>query len=229
MDELLAGGSRLLVTDLSGVASCDSRLFDLLSRTSHLVGNRGGWVSLVGVGPPVLNALDQAALPEVLPVYRASGWANHGSPEPPAVPDPTLTFFTALRPPGPARVPSMIRDVTEFRRTGVRPTRHRTGPPGRGLAGPMWHAGRRDGARVRTFLLPRTIDAEDPPDQLVFAVRTDPPPDPGVQNEGLLRWWRIDDLNMPFDRWRAALHRVARRERSGPHLPRPAPVRQRCR
>ena len=82
VDELLAGGSRLLATDLSGVASCDSRLFDLLSRTSHLVGHRGGWLRLVGVRPPVLNALDQAVLPEVLLVYRASGWANHGFPEP---------------------------------------------------------------------------------------------------------------------------------------------------
>src|SRR4051794_8673376 len=75
----------------------------------------------------------------------------------------------------------------------------------------MCHAGRRDDARVRTFLLPPTIDADDPRDQLVFAVRTDPPPDPAVQQQGLLRWWRIDELNMPFDRWRAALHRIARR------------------
>jgi hypothetical protein len=107
----------------------------------------------------------------------------------------------------------MIRDVSEFRRTGVASRRvadlHL--PVGAWRAA-MCHAGRRDGARVRTFLLPRTIDAGDPRDQLVFAVRTDPPPDPAVQQHGLLRWWRIDELNMPFDRWRAALHRVARRE-----------------
>ena len=82
VDELLDGGSRLLVADLSGVISCDSRLFDLLSRTSHLVEYRGGWLRLVGVGSPVLDALDQAALPEVLLVYRASGWASHGSAGP---------------------------------------------------------------------------------------------------------------------------------------------------
>ena len=88
----------------------------------------------------------------------------------------------------------------------------------------MCHAGRRDDARVRTFLLPRTIDADDPRDQLVFAVRTDPPPDPAVQQHGLLRWWRIDELNMPFDRWRAALHRVARHEHVRVHTFRGPPT-----
>jgi hypothetical protein len=88
----------------------------------------------------------------------------------------------------------------------------------------MCHAGRRDDARVRTFLLPRTIDADDPRDQLVFAVRTDPPPDPAVQQHGLLRWWRIDELNMPFDRWRAALHRVARQEHVRVHTFRVPPT-----
>jgi hypothetical protein len=88
----------------------------------------------------------------------------------------------------------------------------------------MCHAGRRDDARVRTFLLPRTIDADDPRDQLVFAVRTDPPPDPAVQQHGLLRWWRIDELNMPFDRWRAALHRVARQEHIRVHTFRVPPT-----
>jgi hypothetical protein len=46
----------------------------------------------------------------------------------------------------------------------------------------------------------------------VFAVHTEPPPDPAVQEQGLVRWWRVDELNMPLDRWRAALHRLARRE-----------------
>jgi hypothetical protein len=48
----------------------------------------------------------------------------------------------------------------------------------------MCHAGRRDDARVRTFLLPRTIDADDPRDQLVFAVRTDPHPTPPSSSTG---------------------------------------------
>jgi hypothetical protein len=106
----------------------------------------------------------------------------------------------------------MIRDVTEFRRTGVASRRvTELEIPVAAWRAAMCHAGRRDDARVRTFLLPPTNDADDPRDQLVFAVRTDPPPDPAVQQQGLLRWWRIDELNMPFDRWRAALHRIARR------------------
>lgn len=90
VDELLAGGTRRLVADLSGVAGCDGRLFRLLSGAGELVGRRGGWLRLVGLCPPVLDALDQAALPDVLLVYRASVWASRGSAEPPrpAVPDP---------------------------------------------------------------------------------------------------------------------------------------------
>ena len=113
----------------------------------------------------------------------------------------------------------MIRDVTEFRRTGVASRRvTELDIPVATWRAAMCHAGRRDSARVRTFLLPPTIDdAADPRDQLVFAVRTDPPPDPIVQQQGLLRWWRIDELNMPFGRWRAALHRIARKEHARVH------------
>jgi hypothetical protein len=119
----------------------------------------------------------------------------------------------------------MIRDVTEFRRTGVASRRvTELDIPVAAWRAAMCHAGRRDGARVRTFLLPRTIDADDPRDQLVFAVRTDPPPDPAVQQQGLLRWWRVDELNMPFDRWRAALHRIARRDHVRVHTFRVPPT-----
>ena len=78
LDELLDGGARLLVADLSGVSGCDGRLFDLLARTEHHVGCRGGWLRLVGLGAPVLDALDEAELPEVLLVYRAARWAGNG-------------------------------------------------------------------------------------------------------------------------------------------------------
>ena len=77
-DELLDDGALLLLADLSGVAGCDRRLFDLLARTQHVVGHRGGWLRLVGLGPPVLAALDQADLPEVLLVYRSARWTDHG-------------------------------------------------------------------------------------------------------------------------------------------------------
>jgi anti-anti-sigma factor len=76
VDELLAGGARLLVADLSGVAGCDGRLFELLAQTQDAVRHRGGWLRLVGLSPPVLDALDQADLPDVLLVYRAAWWAG---------------------------------------------------------------------------------------------------------------------------------------------------------
>jgi anti-anti-sigma regulatory factor len=78
LDELLDSGARLLVADLSGVAGCDGRLFDLLAQTEHLVEDCGGWLRLVGLSSPVLDALDQATLPHVLLVYRAARWTGHG-------------------------------------------------------------------------------------------------------------------------------------------------------
>jgi hypothetical protein len=108
----------------------------------------------------------------------------------------------------------VIRDVAEFSRTGVVWRRvNDLGIPVAAWRAAMCHAGRRSGARVRTFLVPAAVpDADVTADQLVFAVRTDPPPDPAAQRQGLLRWWRVDELNMPFDRWRAALRRVGRRQ-----------------
>ena len=76
LDELLDGGARLLVADLSGVSGCDGRLFDLLTRTQHFVGGRGGWLRLGGLSSPVLDALDQADLSDVLLVYRAAWWTR---------------------------------------------------------------------------------------------------------------------------------------------------------
>jgi anti-anti-sigma regulatory factor len=78
LDELLDGGGRLLVADLSGVAGCDGRLFDLLAQTEHLVGDSGGWLRLVGLSSPVLDALDEATLPNVLLMYRAARWTGNG-------------------------------------------------------------------------------------------------------------------------------------------------------
>jgi hypothetical protein len=108
----------------------------------------------------------------------------------------------------------LIRDVAELRRTGVASRRvAELDIPAAAWRAAMCHAGDRDGARVRTFLIPPTaVDADGRRNQPVCAVRTDPPPDLAVQQQGLLRWWRVDELNMPFDRWRAALHKVARRD-----------------
>jgi hypothetical protein len=96
----------------------------------------------------------------------------------------------------------MIRDVTEFRRTGAA-SRHVTDldVPVAAWRAAMCHAGRRDGVRVRTFLIPLNLaDLDAPPRHLVLAVRTDPPPDLAVQSQGLLRWWQVDDLDMPLGR-----------------------------
>lgn len=76
LDALLDSGVRLLVADLSGVADCDEWLFAVLARTNDLLVDRGGWLHLVGLSPPVLDALERAALPEVLLVYRASDWTS---------------------------------------------------------------------------------------------------------------------------------------------------------
>lgn len=62
------------------MTGCDNQLFDVLTRTGGLVGHRGGWLRLVGLGPMVLDGLEGAGLPEVLMVYRASDWARHAHP-----------------------------------------------------------------------------------------------------------------------------------------------------
>jgi len=106
----------------------------------------------------------------------------------------------------------VIRDVSEFRRTGVASRLvSELDVPVAAWRAAMCHAGHHDGVRVRTFLVPlNRVDPENRPGQLVFAVRTVPPPDPSAQRLGLLHWWRVGDLTIPFDRWRAELHRVAR-------------------
>jgi hypothetical protein len=105
----------------------------------------------------------------------------------------------------------MIHDISEFSRTGVvcRRVDELDVPVGAWRAA-MCHAGRRQGVRVRTFLMPHAVvDANDPRNRLVCAVRTDPPPDPAVQRKGMVRWWRVGELNMPFERWRTAMRGVA--------------------
>ena len=110
----------------------------------------------------------------------------------------------------------MIRDVAEFRRTGVASRRvAELDVPVEVWRAAMCHVARQDGARVRTFVVPST--PSEPDDRLdgrmVFAVRVDPPPDRLADRDRHVRWWRLDELGMPFDRWRAALHRAARREK----------------
>jgi hypothetical protein len=110
----------------------------------------------------------------------------------------------------------MIRDIAEFRRLGVASRRvDELTVPVAAWRAAMCRAAREDGTRVRTFVVPSVPDGRW--NQMVFAVRIDPPPSIVADQHGLLRRWRIDELGMPFRRWRAVMHKVARRQRARVH------------
>jgi len=110
----------------------------------------------------------------------------------------------------------MIRDIAEFRRLGVASRRvDELTVPVAAWRAAMARAAREDGTRVRTFVVPSVPDGRW--NQMVFAVRIDPPPSIVADQHGLLRRWRIDELGMPFRRWRAVMHKVARRQRARVH------------
>lgn len=73
---LFDADTRYLVVNLAGVTSCDYRLFDVLTWTHQVLTDRQGWFRLVGVGPVVHNALDEATPSEYLLVYQASDWTD---------------------------------------------------------------------------------------------------------------------------------------------------------
>jgi anti-anti-sigma regulatory factor len=73
---LLDTGTKYLVVNLAGVGSCDHQLFDVLTHAHHRLTDRQGWLRLVGVGPAVRNALDEATTSECLLVYQASEWTR---------------------------------------------------------------------------------------------------------------------------------------------------------
>jgi anti-anti-sigma regulatory factor len=76
LQALLTTDARYLVVNLAGVSSCDYRLFDVLTRTHQVLTDRHGWMRLVGVGPAVRNALDDATPSECIFVYQASDWTQ---------------------------------------------------------------------------------------------------------------------------------------------------------
>jgi anti-anti-sigma factor len=78
LGELCDTGTQYLLVDLAKVTSCDHQLFDVLLRTYQTLTDRQGWMRLVGVGPTVINALDQATLAEYLLVCHASDWVVGG-------------------------------------------------------------------------------------------------------------------------------------------------------
>jgi hypothetical protein len=110
----------------------------------------------------------------------------------------------------------MIRDIAEFRRLGVASRRvDELTVPVAAWRAAMCRAARQDGTRVRTFVVPSVPDGRW--NQMVFAVRIDPPPSIVADQHGLLRRWRMDEVGMPFRRWRAVMHKVARRQRARVH------------
>lgn len=76
LSALLGDGIAELVLDLSGVSGCGPELFAVLADTDAAARARDGWLHLVGLPPPVLDALSEATLPEVVLVYRVSGWTR---------------------------------------------------------------------------------------------------------------------------------------------------------
>jgi anti-sigma B factor antagonist len=53
--------TRYLVVNLTGVTSCDYRLFDVLAWGHQVFTDRQGWMRLAGVGPAVRNALGRVS------------------------------------------------------------------------------------------------------------------------------------------------------------------------
>jgi hypothetical protein len=80
----------------------------------------------------------------------------------------------------------MIRDIAEFRRLGVASRRvDELTVPVAAWRAAMSRAAREDGTRVRTFVVPSVADGRW--NQMVFAVRIDPPPSIVADQHGLLR------------------------------------------
>jgi anti-sigma B factor antagonist len=76
LQALLDTDTKYVVVNLAGVGSCDHRLFDVLAQAHHGLTDRQGWLRLVGVGPAVRNALDEATTSECLLVYQAAEWTR---------------------------------------------------------------------------------------------------------------------------------------------------------
>jgi anti-sigma B factor antagonist len=76
LQALLDTDTKYLVVNLAGVGTCDHRLFDVLVQAHHVLTDHQGWLRLVGVGPAVRNALDEATTSECLLVYQAAEWTR---------------------------------------------------------------------------------------------------------------------------------------------------------
>lgn len=95
LQALFDTATQYLVVNVAGVTGCDYRLFDMLARTHQILTDRQGWMRLVGVGPVVHNALDEATLSEFLLVCQASDWTCDLSQGPTRAPE-VVTGFRSL-------------------------------------------------------------------------------------------------------------------------------------
>jgi anti-anti-sigma regulatory factor len=74
LEALVDTGTVYLVVDLAGVIGCDHRRFDVLARTHQILADHQGWMRLVGIGPAVVNALDEARPSDFPWVCQAGDW-----------------------------------------------------------------------------------------------------------------------------------------------------------
>lgn len=183
-----------------------------VGRINQLRGCRGGWLRLVGRGPPVLDALEQAALPEVLLVFgprkgRLMGSADHppttalinchasGSPLPPirgcSAPRDGGIGPRQLAPRvGRARVRPVIDNPAEFHR--ARMLRRRLDELN--IPVQAWRGGEapREDARIHTSAPPQARS------RIRWSTRfasTRPRTPSRCCANGLL-WWRVDELGI---------------------------------
>ena len=76
LQRLIDTDARCVVLNLAGVTSCDRELLDVLAGTHQILTQRRGWMRLVGVGPAVRNALDEATPSHWPLIDQASDWTN---------------------------------------------------------------------------------------------------------------------------------------------------------
>jgi hypothetical protein len=69
---VFAAPAGVVLLDLSGVSRCGPALFALVERTQAVMHGQGQTLRLIGLGPAVLDALDQASLTQLFVLYRAS-------------------------------------------------------------------------------------------------------------------------------------------------------------
>lgn len=72
VEGLLIGGARYLVVDLSQAQGVHPEVIALLSATGRRLTADRGWLKLSGVGPAVLEELDEASLPDLFALYQAA-------------------------------------------------------------------------------------------------------------------------------------------------------------